>query len=272
MDNIPYNHGMNFSPERITDLCRPAAQQVTIRVVDETGSTNADLLAALPALNAPALLIAKAQTAGRGRAGRQWLSAPGKSLTFSLAWKFHLPVQSLIGLPLAAGVAIAQALAMFDIQVGLKWPNDVLHEGKKLAGILIESASAGQAPHAASWAVIGIGINMAINDALIAQIGQPVAHIPWLTELDQDVLMAMLLNSLAEAMQQFEQEGLAAFAQRWNALHAYDGHPVVILDDGKVVHEGIAQGVDAIGRFLLGTERGPVAIMAGDVSLRPLKG
>lgn len=269
--NIPYNHGMNPSPEHIAALCRPPAQQVAIKVVEETGSTNADLLAALPALTAPTLLIAKTQTAGRGRAGRNWLSAPGKSLTFSLAWKFHVPIQSLVGLPLAAGVAIAQALAMFDIKAGLKWPNDVLYEGKKLAGILIESACANQAPHDTSWAVIGIGINMAITDALVAQIGRPVANIPWLAELDQDVLMAMLLNSLAEAMQQFEQEGLAAFVQRWNALHAYAGQPVVILDDGKVVREGCALGIDAIGRFILGTERGQMAIMAGDVSLRPAK-
>ncbi|RZI43397.1 biotin--[acetyl-CoA-carboxylase] ligase [Herbaspirillum sp. HC18] len=258
-----------LTSERIADLCRPAAQQIDIKVVDETGSTNADLLAALPGMTVPALLVAKSQTAGRGRAGRNWLSAPGKSLTFSLAWKFSLPVHALVGLPLAVGVAIAESLAMFNVSAKLKWPNDVLHEGRKLAGILIESASAGHVPHDASWAVIGIGINMAVSDSMAAEIGRPVAAIPWLAELDQDMLMATLASGLAEALVQFEHEGLGAFVPRWNALHAYAGQAVMILDNGKVQQEGLALGVDDIGRFLLETSAGRVAVMAGDVSLRP---
>lgn len=262
-----YNHGMKLSPERISSLCQPAARRVVVNVVEETGSTNADLLSALPALDSPALLIARVQTAGRGRAGRSWLSTPDKSLTFSLAWKFQLPLHALVGLPLAAGVAIAEALAMFNVAVGLKWPNDVLYEGKKLAGILIETGSGGAGPHC--WAVTGIGINMALDDAQIARIERPVANLPWLAELDQNMLMATLLNRLAEAMEQFEREGLAPFVPRWNALHAYAGKPVVILDGGRILHEGSAVGVDGIGRFLLDTANGRVAIMAGDVSLRP---
>lgn len=257
-----------LSSERIAALCRPAAEPVTIRIVDQTGSTNADLLAAVRDMTTPTLLIAKSQTAGRGRAGRSWLSAPGKSLTFSLAWKFSLPVHALMGLPLAIGVAIADALKMFNVESRLKWPNDVLYEGKKLAGILIESASAGQVPHDASWAIIGIGINMAVNETMVAEIGRPVASIPWLAELDRDMLMANLLSSLAEALVQFEHEGLGAFTQRWNALHAYTGHAVTIIDNGKLLHEGVAVGVDDTGRFLLDTAAGRIAVMAGDVSLR----
>ncbi|OWW19821.1 biotin--[acetyl-CoA-carboxylase] ligase [Noviherbaspirillum denitrificans] len=258
-----------LSSERIADLLRPAAQQIDVRVVEETGSTNADLLAALPSLTAPRLLIAKSQTAGRGRAGREWMSAPGRSLTFSLAWKFSLPVHALVGVPLAVGVSIAESLAMFNVPVRLKWPNDVLHEGRKLAGILIESAAAGHVPHDASWAVAGIGINIALSDSMSAEIGRPVANIPWLAELDQDMLMATLASGLAEALVQFEHEGLAAFTARWNALHAYTGQAVVILDNGKVLHEGVAVGVDDIGRFVLDTPAGRKVVMAGDVSLRP---
>lgn len=257
---------MKLSPERIASLCLPAARQVAVKVVDETGSTNADLLAALASLTSPMLLVAHAQTAGRGRAGRSWLSAPDKSLTFSLAWQFDRPLQALVGLPLAVGVALAEALAMFHVAVKLKWPNDVLHEGKKLAGILIETA-AGQ--DARSWAVIGVGINMALDAELVARIDRPVANIPWLAELDRDMLLATLLNRLAEAMEQFERDGLAAFVARWNALHAYAGKAVAILDNGKTLHEGIAVGIDEIGRFLLDGAAGRVAVMAGDVSLRP---
>jgi BirA family biotin operon repressor/biotin-[acetyl-CoA-carboxylase] ligase len=261
-----------LSSQRIASLCRSAAQQVAVRIVAETGSTNADLLASLDTLDAPTLLVAEKQTAGRGRAGRVWHSAPGASLTFSLAWKFNLPVQSLVGLPLAVGVAIAETLAMFDVTARLKWPNDVLYEGRKLAGILIETASVGDAAQRASWAVAGIGLNMALPDSIAARIDRPIANISWLAELDQDMLMATLLSGLAEAMAQFEQQGPAAFMQRWNGLHAYGGQTVVILDNGRVVHEGRAVGVDEIGRFLLDTASGRVAVMAGDVSLRAREG
>lgn len=268
-----YNAHMTFSlsPERIAALCHSPAQQVEIQVVDETASTNADLMNAIEHMVAPRLLIAYSQTAGRGRAGRIWHSAPGQSLTFSLAWKFDMPIHALVGLPLAVGVALVEALSMFNITAKLKWPNDVMHDGRKLAGILIESAAAGsgQVAHEGSWAVIGIGINMVISKQAADDIGRPVAAIPWLAELDQDMLMATLLNALAEAMQQFAQDGLSAFTERWNALHVYAGQPVVIFDNGRVMYEGIGRGVDSIGRFLLDTADSTVAIMAGDVSLRP---
>jgi BirA family biotin operon repressor/biotin-[acetyl-CoA-carboxylase] ligase len=117
--------------------------------------------------------------------------------------------------------------------------------------------------------VVGIGINLALSESMSAEIGRPVASVPWLAELDQNMLMATLASGLAEAMVQFEHEGLTAFVPRWNALHAYTGQAVVILDNGKVLHEGMALGVDDIGRFLLDTPVGRKAVMAGDVSLRP---
>jgi BirA family biotin operon repressor/biotin-[acetyl-CoA-carboxylase] ligase len=266
-----YNAHMSasLSPERIASLFRPAAQAVAVKVVEETGSTNADLLAALPRLPAPTLLIARRQTAGRGRAGRRWYSAAGRSLTFSLAWKFHQPVQALVGLPLAVGVALAEALAMYNVEVGLKWPNDILYNGKKLAGVLIESAAAHDLPHPASWAVIGIGINIRLEESALAEIGSPAIGIPWLADLDQEMLFATLASSLAEVLLRFEQEGLTPFTGRWNALHAYRGQAVRILDNDRTLHEGVAIGVDDIGRFVLDGPQGRIAVMAGDVSLRP---
>ncbi len=259
-----------YSTARIASFCRGAAQEVSLQAVAETGSTNADLLAALGTLDAPTLLVAERQTAGRGRAGRSWHSAPGASLTFSLAWRFARPMHALGGLPLAVGVAIAEALAMFELEVRLKWPNDVLHQGRKLAGILIETALPAQG--SGSWAVIGIGLNMAVPPDMAADIGRPVASVPWLIELDQDLLLASLLNALTETLAQFERHGFAAFVQRWGALHAYAGQEVKIIDNGQVLHEGIAVGVDEGGRFLLDTANGRVAIVAGDVSLRPREG
>ncbi|WP_019142146.1 biotin--[acetyl-CoA-carboxylase] ligase [Noviherbaspirillum massiliense] len=257
-----------LSSQGIAALRQGAAEQVAVEVVAQTGSTNADLLARLGSLRQPTLLIAEEQTAGRGRAGRTWYSAPGASLTFSLAWRFGLPLRSLVGLPLAVGVAIAEALATYGVNAQLKWPNDILLEGKKLAGILIESAVDAHDTASASWAVVGVGINLALDGELAARIGRPAAEVPGLMQTDRDSLMAVLLNKLAQALARFESEGLAAFIGQWNALHAYAGQAVCILDQGRVLHEGLAVGVDETGRFLLETVAGRIAVMAGDISLR----
>lgn len=252
-----------MSAQRIMALARSG---VAVEVVAETGSTNADLLARAPSLAAPVLLIAEHQNAGRGRAGRSWLSAPGHSLTFSLAWRFDGGPARLSGLPLAVGTALAETLAGLGQPVGLKWPNDLLKDGDKLAGILVEIA---QADDGATWAVIGIGLNLVLPDELEAQIGRPVAAVPWLARMDRDTLMAAVLDGLAGALRSFEERGFAAFSARWNLLHAYQGQPVVILDRGAVLHEGLAAGVDDSGRLLLDTVAGRIAVLAGDVSLRP---
>lgn len=250
----------------IAALCQPG---VDIEVVRETGSTNADLLARAAELSGPTLLVAEHQTAGRGRAGRSWLSAGGDSLTFSLAWKFGGPLQRLAGLPLAVGVALAETLATLDVPVWLKWPNDLLKDGDKLAGILIETQGA---PDGATWAVIGIGLNLRMPGELEARIGRTVAAAPWLAQMDRDALMAALADGLAAAMRGFAQTGFGPFSARWNRLHAYQGDTVTILDRGTPLHEGMAAGVDDGGRLLLDTAAGRVAVLAGDVSLRVKEG
>lgn len=262
---------ISLSQSRIAALRQASAQQVAVEVVAETGSTNADLLARLDQLSSPLLLVAESQTAGRGRAGRNWHSVPGGALTFSLAWRFALPIQGLLGLPLAVGVALAEALALLDVRVGLKWPNDVLKDGNKLAGILVETVAVPASRpggQGGTWAVIGIGLNLSVPDQLEAQIGRAVADAPWLARLDRNLLLAALLNALTESLEQFESGGFAAFMARWNALHAFAGQTVAILDRGQVVQQGVAVGVDAIGRLLLDTAAGRVAVLAGDVSLR----
>jgi BirA family biotin operon repressor/biotin-[acetyl-CoA-carboxylase] ligase len=238
---------------------------VTVEVVEETGSTNADLLARAASLSEPLLLVARNQTAGRGRAGRSWLSSSEGSLTFSLAWRFEGGLARLTGLPLAIGVALAETLERLGVQVGLKWPNDVLRDGDKLAGILIETQAA---PGGGVWTVIGIGLNLLMPDELEAQIGRSVASLPWLARMDRNALLAALLDGLAGALREFERAGFAAFAARWNLRHAWQGETVTVLDGGAVLHEGSAAGVDDAGRLLLDTPDGRIAVLAGDVSLR----
>jgi BirA family biotin operon repressor/biotin-[acetyl-CoA-carboxylase] ligase len=238
---------------------------VDVEVVRETGSTNADLMARAATLARPTLLIAEHQSAGRGRAGRSWLSAPGDSLTFSLAWQFAAAPQGLLGLPLAVGAALAEALVELEVPVQLKWPNDLLKDGDKLAGILIETQ---RAPGGGTWAVIGIGLNLLMPGQLEGRIGRPAAAAPWLARMDRDTLMAALLGKLAAAMDEFAAHGFGAFRERWNALHAWRGRQVAIVDQGAVLQQGLAVGVDDSGRLLLDTAGGRVAVLAGDVSLR----
>jgi BirA family biotin operon repressor/biotin-[acetyl-CoA-carboxylase] ligase len=246
-----------------------AAAGVAIEIVAETGSTNADLMARIAApagLAGPVLLSAAHQTAGRGRAGRSWLSAPGSTLMFSLAWKLRGPLNRLAGLPLAVGVALAETLSTLDVPAKLKWPNDLMKDGSKLAGILVETR---EAPGGGIWAVIGVGLNLLMPEQLESDIGRTVAAAPWLARMDRNVLLATLLNSLAEALEEFDHAGFAAFSERWNRCDAYRGEAVVILENGAVLHQGVAAGVDANGQLLLDTPQGRIAVISGDVSLRP---
>ena len=251
-----------MNAERIAALSHAG---VLVEVVPETGSTNADLLARAARLTEPVLLVAEHQSAGRGRAGRSWLSSSENSLTFSLAWKFDGGLQQLSGLPLAVGVALGDALGRLGVQVQLKWPNDVLKDGDKLAGILVETQSA---PGGGIWAVTGIGLNLLMPDEMEARLGRSAAGVPWLARMERDALVAALLDGLAAALREFAARGFAAFSARWNLRHAWQGETVVLLDAGKVVQEGLAAGVDDSGRLLLDTADGRVPVLAGDVSLR----
>ncbi|MYM89715.1 biotin--[acetyl-CoA-carboxylase] ligase [Rugamonas sp. FT82W] len=257
---------MNLDAAAIHGHCATSATHVAIETVAETGSTNADLLARVDTLAGPVLRIAGNQTAGRGRAGRSWLSAPGAALMFSLAWRFKGPLHRMSGLPMAVGVALAETIASLGVPVQIKWPNDLLRDGKKLAGILVETQTSRH--DGAIWAVIGAGINLVMPDELEAQIGREVAAAPWLAKMDRNQLMAALLSRLAAVLAEFDDTGFAPFTERWNALDAWRGQDVVILDNGKVLQQGRAAGVDAIGRLMLDTERGRAEVLSGDVSLR----
>lgn len=261
-----------IAPENIAAARRQsAAPSIAIEVVAKTGSTNADLMQRIGTLPLPTLRVALTQTAGRGRNGRVWHSEPDASLTFSLAWRFSRAAHELSGLPLAVGVAIAQALCQFGVLVRLKWPNDVLKSGKKLAGVLIEMPAATNDKDG-TWAVIGIGLNLNMPDRLESRIDQPAAAAPWLAQMDRNLLMGALLDELSNAMTLFDSAGFAPFMQPWNDLHAHAGQEITIIDLGRGLHNGVAVGIDQTGRLLLDCVAGRTAISAGDVTLRAISG
>ncbi len=257
----------------------PAALRLAVEMAAETGSTNADLRARAAGLQAPLLLAAERQTAGRGRAGRSWLATPGDSLCFSLAWRFTRPLHRLSGLSLAVGVALAETLRMPRIDgtpgtpVLLKWPNDLLLGGAKLGGILIETAAAGTDASRDGavelWVVIGVGLNVRADPARDAALDQPAAALCAAgTALDRNALLAQLAASLAQALTSFDRDGLEPFVARWDALHAHAGQWVSIVEQGRTLHQGIARGIDRSGCLQVDTGSGIVSVAAGDVSLR----
>ncbi len=257
--------------KRIAGLCAATRHGLAVEVVAATGSTNADLRQRAEQLRAPLLLAAEQQTAGRGRAGRSWLSAPEDSLCFSLAWRFSGPVARLAGLPLAVGVALADALRSRGHPVTLKWPNDLLLDSAKLGGILVETVTARTASETpALWTVIGVGINVRANRERDEGVAVPVAALaaPG-ADIDRNELLAALTDALVAALALFEAQGLAPFIDRWQRWHAYAGLPVVIVEQGRLLHEGVVRGIDAYGCLQLDTDRGVVSVAAGDLSLRP---
>lgn len=265
-DASPLTHG-----ERIAKLLAGSdnvnVKRIAVEAVAQTGSTNVDLMQRLPSLVRPVLRVADRQTAGRGRAGRPWRTTPQTSLTFSLAWRFQRPLHALLGLPLAVGVALAEALQVLGVQAQLKWPNDLLRDGAKLAGVLIETAADGGSSDA-TWAVIGIGLNLGVPPELEFELGRAIGAAPELQKQPRETVLAIITSALADVLAEFEQRGFGAFIARWQAFHSYAGQPVKVLDNGRVMQQGIAAGVDVMGRFLIDTEAGQVAVLAGDVSLR----
>jgi BirA family biotin operon repressor/biotin-[acetyl-CoA-carboxylase] ligase len=213
------------------------------------------------------VVVCERQTAGRGRRGRSWLSAPGDSLTFSLLWRLPAGMPPPMGLSLAVGVAAAHALEdMGAAGVSLKWPNDILADGAKLGGILVETVSTG----GRHVAVIGIGLNIRlprdIADAVDTEAGALASVMPYAPS--RNLLLANLLNGLATLLDEFAHTGFAGFAAAWQARNAHAGLGVRILAEGTAPLEGRCAGVDDDGALLLETAAGMRRIVSGEVSLR----
>ncbi len=289
-------HPLHWDTRALWEQLDPVLPGLSVEVLERTASTNTAILErarvayaqdapdTLPAIVhrsvesaafgrrtadvQPCLLVAEQQTGGRGRQGRAWRSAPGASLTFSLALPLHVTDWS--GLSLAVGVAVADALDpaadMARTHIGLKWPNDLwlmdgAGAGRKLGGILIETVAAG----ACRLAVVGIGLNVQPMELSDASTG-----FASLQELDATATAPGVLHRvalpLALALRRFEREGFAAFCDRFTARDLLRGHPVRTTQTD--VPEGVAQGVSAQGALLVQTAAGLKPVSSGEVSVR----
>ena len=254
------------------------APTLSLELLDECESTNSYLMQRLAALPSGRVVACEHQSAGRGRRGKRWTSGVGASLTFSVAWRFSCGTAALAGLSLAVAVAVAEALESSGYaRIALKWPNDLLHDGRKLGGILIEVSGD---PQGATGAVIGVGLNVRLPAALAGEIDRPVTDLAAMTRTALDgveadsaapsrtQLLAVVLEHLAAALARYEREGFAAFRDAWLSRHAHRGRQVAIVQDGRTLTEGEALGVAADGALLLRSARGVEHIHSGEVSLR----
>lgn len=213
-----------------------------------------------------ALCVAHFQTKGRGRQGRNWVNRQGECLMFSLGWAFDKPQYELGSLALVVALACRRALADIGLDVNIKWPNDLVVANDKLAGILIETARVENK----TVAVIGIGINFVLpkeveNATSVQALFQ--------TASKQGVSVKTLLNAvlvqLDALLNEYAQNGFASCVGEYDAANRDTNRPVLLLQEGRVVHEGVVKGVDAQGALRLQTDKGEKTIVSGEISLRP---
>jgi BirA family transcriptional regulator, biotin operon repressor / biotin---[acetyl-CoA-carboxylase] ligase len=244
------------------DRLHPGAIALTgidVRVSERCTSTNDVLLAAG---EADVLLAAEEQTAGRGRRGRRWHGAAGSAVTFSLAKRVHRAPRELPGLALVAGVGAARALrALGAERTALKWPNDLVLDGAKLGGILVETRS----HDGATLAVIGIGLNCRRDPGLERRLRRTVAWLERYIEVDRNRIIGRVAASVIEALALFEARGLAPLRAAWESMDAHAGERLRLrLADGRVV-TGVARGLDEDGALRLQTARGLRAVRSARV-------
>jgi BirA family biotin operon repressor/biotin-[acetyl-CoA-carboxylase] ligase len=230
---------------------------------------------------------AHTQQTARGRAARPWQNTAGDTLMFSCAFSPNIPLAQLPGLSPALGVAACLALrelfasrigALACQQLALKWPNDLQWGSAKLAGILVETAQQPGVRH--PCVIIGVGLNLRGAQALSKQLQREIADVSDIMACAQTPLAnnnvglcaSELVSTIAQAWQKaldvYATTGYAAFQDLFHSVDVLASQSVQVVDQGRVLHIGIAQGTDAIGRLLVQTEAAVVPVLVGDVSIK----
>lgn len=255
---------------RIRSHLGALAPRFSLELCTSVDSTSTRLLErAARGAESATVLAAEWQSTGRGRFARPWHAAVGGGLMFSLLWRFERGAGALSGLSLATGVAVARGLeALGASAVALKWPNDLLWGGRKLAGILIELQGDALGPTAA---VIGVGINVYLSEADRARIGQPAADLETACGAapDRNAALACVLAELHRVLELFGKEGFAPLRGEWERRHAHRDALVALVVSGGVRATGRARGVGEDGALLLETGAGIERYHSGEVTLRP---
>lgn len=252
--------------DELNDVARECLEQLTLQTI--TPSTNGCASADPPTeIGRARAWLAEHQTDGRGRRGRQWVSSFGENLYLSIVWRFELPMTELGGLSLVAGVVVAEVLAQLGLEGhSLKWPNDVLVDGRKLCGVLLEVSGEADGP---STAVLGVGVNFRLPARQGSKIDQPWTDLSRSNApvISRNRLAGVLLDRLIEACREFGVGRLAPFLPRWDRFDPFKGQVVRVVR-GPNSSKGIYRGITPSGAILLEGPSGLGEYHAGEVSLR----
>ena len=253
--------------EHLTVAARQQVSAVTVAM--EMASTNQYLLEQLPADQAHGhICLAEYQSAGQGRHGNRWQSPLAAGLYLSVGWRAEGMAEPLTGLSLAAGVAAVRALKACGItDVGLKWPNDLVSQGRKLGGILLQVR--GEITGSCLW-VLGIGINVRLPAAARESgYNQPVTDLQSLapTLPARSELAAALINELIACLSAYPQTGFKPYIRDWQRYDCMSGREVT-LSTGRESVRGQMIGVDNAGALLLAIDGGIRRYASGELSLR----
>lgn len=238
-----------------------------IEVLPLLDSTNEYLRQAiLGGASSGRVILAEQQSAGRGRRGHRWVSPFGANLYLSLAWRFDLSAMELSGLGIAVAVTLVKSLSKFAPGLGIKWPNDILWQDQKLAGILLEFQ--GEA-HGPASVVIGVGINIAMP----AESGQDIEQ-PWVDlstivgeSMSRQQVAVTVIDELLQTMTAYQQYGLEPFSEQWHEWDLLNGQPLNVMLDNQII-TGIGRGIDPGGAILVERNGKLSRYMAGEVRLR----
>ena len=257
-------------PEILAALSGGVREQIPALVLHhQIDSTNSWLLEqADREVPCGTVCLAEQQTAGRGRRGRSWISPFGRNIYLSILWQYALAPVQLSGLSLAAGLAVVRALEQLGIRgMGLKWPNDVIADGRKLAGLLLEVMGEADGP---SRVVVGVGVNVRMSEQQGADIDQPwidLASMPGAEGCSRNRLAALLIENLVVVLTAFETQGLAPLLDEWHSYDLLRGKRVILTGGGRSI-EGIHRGVDEQGALRLAQGENLRVYHAGEISLR----
>ncbi|NLY25940.1 MAG: biotin--[acetyl-CoA-carboxylase] ligase [Alcaligenaceae bacterium] len=271
----------------LTELQHSLPQFSTIEWVENTESTNADLMQRAHDADGsrlmPWLRGAHHQNAGRGRAGRTWQNRRGANLMFSCAFDLFMPGRQLPALSPLSGLLTCKALrACLDpahaALLNVKWPNDILWKNAKLAGILVEATRAGTSRHSPDHhiVVIGLGINLSDARSLSQSLDRQVADWSEIMAIDthaRGIGCAELVSRVARhwynGLNELIAKGLDELPENFAAVDALIGQSVNVLHDNHVIHTGTACGLNALGQLRVRTAQGEQAVSVGEISVRP---
>ncbi|MDX1678894.1 bifunctional biotin--[acetyl-CoA-carboxylase] ligase/biotin operon repressor BirA [Arsukibacterium sp.] len=252
---------------KINSLQRDGSPQILVQHI--TDSTNCQLLQRLQAgqkLQPGSVIVAEAQSAGRGRHGRAWYSPFGTNLYFSCYWRLEQGMPAAMGLSLVVGLAICRLLQrQYQVKAQIKWPNDIYVNNRKLAGILVELA--GQVD-AGCDVVIGIGLNIGMPEHSKQYIDQPYTDLRAvsLQPVERNSLVVQLQHELSSILQEFAITGFAPFVTEFNQHDVFNNRKVSLLAKSPI--SGVCRGVDKHGGIIIDSGHATDVYYGGELSLR----